>query len=126
MVRVGGETSDDVGFCGVCIVSLKVVLNIFDHLGGGVECVLALSHSEVGMVTPSECCVSVCSKGGVSYVGIMPGVCCSCDMLMDVCCYTYLSWSCLRGRGFVCSCRCWCNVLCSSTDFFASFCNDYP
>ena len=30
---------------------------------------------KVGMVTPSECCVGVCSKGGVFSVGIMPCVC---------------------------------------------------
>ena len=74
MVRVGGNTSDGVEFFGVCIVSLTVVINTFDCLCGGVECILAHSPSEVGMVTPSECCVSVCYKGGFGSVGIMPGV----------------------------------------------------
>ena len=74
MVLFGGETSDGVGFCGVFIVFLTVVLNFFNPLGGGTECVLARSLSEVSMVTPSECCAGVCSKGGVGSVDILPGV----------------------------------------------------
>ena len=74
MVRVGGDTSDGIGFCGVCIICLTVVINCYDYLGGGVEYMLARSPSEVGMVTPSECCVGVCSKGGFGYVGIMSGM----------------------------------------------------
>ena len=35
---------------------------------------LALSPSEVGMVTPYEGCVSVWSDRGANYLGIMPGV----------------------------------------------------
>ena len=31
MVGFGGDTSDGVGFCGVCIGCLTVVLNIFDR-----------------------------------------------------------------------------------------------
>ena len=71
MVRVGGNTSYGLGFFGVCIFSLTVVINPFDNLGGGMVCMLAHSPSEVGMVTPSERCVSVCSKGSFCSVGIM-------------------------------------------------------
>ena len=74
MVRVGGDTSDGVGFFGVCIVCLAVFLNRFDSRGGGLECVLVCSPSEVGMVTHSECFFSVWSDGGVFPLGIMPGV----------------------------------------------------
>ena len=72
MVRVGGDTSDGVGFCGVCIVFLTVVLNPFDLIGGDIECVLARSPSEVGMVKHYEGCVSVWYNEGVVSVGIMP------------------------------------------------------
>ena len=54
--------------------SLAVVINPFDCIGGGMECMLAHSLSEVGMVTPFERCVSVCSKVSFGSVGIMPGV----------------------------------------------------
>ena len=74
MVRFWGDTSDGVGFCGVCIFFLTVVLNLFDRLGGGMECVLARSPYEVSMVKPSEFCAGVCSEGGVSSVGIIPDV----------------------------------------------------
>ena len=47
---VGGVRSGDVGFC---IVFLLLVISSFDCLGGGVECVLVHSPSEVNMVTPS-------------------------------------------------------------------------
>ena len=74
IVRVGGDTFECVGFCGVCIVFLAVVLNSFDCIGGVVECVLVCSPSEVGMVTHYECCVNVCSEGSVGPVGIIPDV----------------------------------------------------
>ena len=74
MVRFGGDTSEGVGFCGVCIDCLSVVIILFDCKDGGVECVLVLSPSEVGMVTPYECYVGTCSEGGVNVVGIMSGV----------------------------------------------------
>ena len=61
-------------YVGLCIVFLLLVLSRFDRLCGGVECVLTHSPSEVGMVTPSEGCVSGCSGGGVGSTGMMPGV----------------------------------------------------
>ena len=78
MVRFGGYTSDGVGFC------LAVVLNLSDSLGGDVECVLARSPSEVGMVTPSGCFVRTCSEGSVGFVGIIPGAF-ACVMSWCVC-----------------------------------------
>ena len=74
MVRVGGDTSDGVGFCGVLIFLMTAVLNRLAFLGGGVYYVLARSLSEVVMVIPSEGCVSVWSNGGISSVVIMSGV----------------------------------------------------
>ena len=74
MVPVGGDNFDVVILCEVCIVCRKVVLNRFDSQGGGMERVLVRSPSKVGMVTPSQLCIGVCSKGGVGSVGIMPGV----------------------------------------------------
>ena len=74
MVRFGGDTSNVVGFCGVYIVCLKFVCNCFDRLCVGVECVLSRLPYEVGMVTPSECCVGVWSKGCVGSVGRITGV----------------------------------------------------
>ena len=62
MVGFGSNTSDGVRFCGVCIGCLTVVLNIFDRRGGDIECVLARSPSELGMVTPSECFFGSCSE----------------------------------------------------------------
>ena len=47
--RVGGVISYGVG---LCIVFLLVFLSRFYFLGGGMECVLAHSPSEIGMVTP--------------------------------------------------------------------------
>ena len=53
---------------------MKVVFNFFDLQGDGAKCILARSPSEVSMVTPSECGVSVCSGGCVSSGEIMPDV----------------------------------------------------
>ena len=53
MVWVGGDTSDVVVFCGGFIAFLTAVLNRFDCRGVGMECVLAQSPSEFGMVIPS-------------------------------------------------------------------------
>ena len=68
---MGVNISDGVGFC---IFVLLVVLSRFDSLGGDMECVLVHSPSEVGMVTPSEGCVSGWSVGGFGSAGIMTGV----------------------------------------------------
>ena len=84
MVRVGGDTSDGVGFCGVLIFLMTAVLNRLAFLGGGVYYVLARSLSEVVMVIPSEGCVSVWSDGGVVSVRIMPIVF-ACVMRWYVC-----------------------------------------
>ena len=62
MFRFGGDTSDGVRFCGVCIGCLTVVLNIVHIQGGGVECMLARSPSEFGIVTLSESFVGSCSE----------------------------------------------------------------
>ena len=64
---MGVDISDGVGF-------LLVFLSCSYRLGGYVECMLARSPSEVGMVTPSEGCVIGWSGGGVGSAGIMPGV----------------------------------------------------
>ena len=74
MAWVGGDTSDGFGFCGVCIACLTVVLNSFDCQNGDVECMLEHLPYEFGMVTPSECCVSIFSEEGDVFVGIMSGV----------------------------------------------------
>ena len=74
MVGFGSNTSDGVRFCGVCIGCLTVVLNIFDRQGGGVECLLERSPSEVGMVTPSECFGGSLSEKVVGVGVSMPGV----------------------------------------------------
>ena len=71
MVRVGGDTSDGVGFC---IFFLSVFLSSFDRLDGGVQCMLARSPFEVCMLIPSISCGSVWSDGGFGSVGIIPGV----------------------------------------------------
>ena len=64
---MGVDISDGLGF-------LMVFLICYYRLGGDVECMLARSPSEVGMVTPSEVCVIGWSGGGVGSAGIMPGV----------------------------------------------------
>ena len=47
---VGGVRSGGVK---LCMIFLLLVLSRFDPLGGGVECMLGHSSSEVGIVTPS-------------------------------------------------------------------------
>ena len=81
--QVGGVISDGVGF-------LLMVLICFDRIGGGMVCTLAHSPSEVGMVTPSEGCVSGWSSGGVGFTGIMPGV------------FAIVANWCVRGAKFIC------------------------
>ena len=49
---------------------LLLVLSSFDHLGGGVECVLGHSPYEVVMVTSSEVCVNGIFYGGVFPLGL--------------------------------------------------------
>ena len=71
MAWVGGDNFYGIGFC---IVFLTFVRNSFGQIVGGVQCLLACSPSEVGMVTPSEGCVSGWSDGGVGSTGMMPGV----------------------------------------------------
>ena len=71
MAWVGGDTFYGIGFC---IVFLTFVRNSFGQIVGGVQCLLACSPSEVGMVTPSEGCVSVWYNGCVSSLVIMPGL----------------------------------------------------
>ena len=64
---MGVDISDGFGF-------LIVFLSCSYCLGGDVECMLARSSSEVGMVTPSEGCVIGWSGGGLGSAGIMPSV----------------------------------------------------
>ena len=84
---VGGVRSGDVGFC---IVFLLLVISSFDCLGGGVECVLVHSPSEVGMVTPSVGCVNCMLFGGVGSTGIIPGV------------FDLVTCCCVRGDKCIC------------------------
>ena len=56
------------------MVFLLMFISRFDHLGGGMECVLGHSTAEVGMVTPSEGCVNDMFSGSVSSTGIIPGM----------------------------------------------------
>ena len=79
MGRVGGDTSDGVG---ICIVFLPVFLSRFYPLGGRAQCMLVSSPSEVGMVTPSEGCVSGWYGGDFGSVGIIAWCVCSCDTLV--------------------------------------------
>ena len=51
-----------------------VVISRFGCQGGGVECVLGNSPSEVGMVTLSKGCVNGMFSGDVGSSGIIPGV----------------------------------------------------
>ena len=51
-----------------------LVLSRFDRRGGGVDCVLGHSPSEVGMVTLSKGCVNGMFSGDVGSSGIIPGV----------------------------------------------------
>ena len=51
-----------------------LVLSRFDHIGGGFECVLGNSLTEVGVVTPSEGCVNRVFSGGDASYGIIPGM----------------------------------------------------
>ena len=56
------------------MVFLLLFIGRFDHIGGGVECVLGHLPSEVGMVTPSEDFFNVMFSVGVGSNGIIPGV----------------------------------------------------
>ena len=57
-----------------CMVLLLMVLSRSDCLGGGVECVLGHSPSEVGMMTPSEGFINGMLSGAVFPTGIISGV----------------------------------------------------
>ena len=56
------------------MVFLLLVLSRFDRLGGGVECILGHSPSEVCMVTPYEVFVNGMFSVGVVSTGIIPSV----------------------------------------------------
>ena len=80
---MGVDISDGVGF-------LLVFLSCSYCLGGDVECMLARSLSEVGMVTPSEGCVIGWSGGGVGSASILPGV------------FALVTRWCVRGAKIIC------------------------
>ena len=74
MVGFGGDNSDGVRFCGVCIGFLTIVLNIFDRQYCVIECVLVCLPSKVGMVAPSECFL----VPGLKKVSVLEESCLAC------------------------------------------------